>query len=241
MIKLGNEFVVLSILLASVMLAQGCSDKEMYMGVTVADDLGAQISFNESMIRESLLKGKRGLQSSIDALKRNDHRKYGNLYTHCEILSSFLVMYDERRSMFSTEIKEIHETFRHLLFCTDEDRVNCAVTHIFYRPELLPEKDLSQLDGLTMSKNPYAKKFARLIVLCRADDDLAIFDDSGPETRLDDEDLLKTVFRYWHEVGQIKCLDKYGYESREIYSEKKHEIIRKYKALLKAGKNEPKT
>lgn len=235
MIKTGNEFLVLSILLASVMLAQGCSDKEMYKVVTIADDLGAQISFDESMIRESLLKGKRGFQFSIEALKRNDHREYGNLYTHCEILSSFLVMFANHRRLFSSEIEEIHETFRHLLFCADENRVNCAVTHIFYRPELLPEKDLYQLEGLTMSKNPYTKNFARLIVLCRADDDLAIFVDSGVETRLDDEDLLKTVCRYWYEVGQIKCQDKYGMESSEIYSEKKHEIIRKYKVLLKAG------
>jgi len=171
----------------------------------------------------------------MNELKADEAHAYGNLCTHCEILSSFFVMFASHRGLFSCEIDAIFGTFRHLLLSSDEDRVKCALTYIYYHPELLPEKDLFQLEGLTMSKNPYVRKFARLIVLCRADDDLAIFVDSGVETRLGDEGLLKTVCLYWHDVGQINSKDNNGMGKRVSYVEKKYEITKKYKVLLKTG------
>lgn len=226
------EFIVLLI------AVQGCSGRRTYQGITIADDLGAEIAIDYSMLRKSILSGKKGFQSSMKELTEAVHRDYGEVCTHCAIVTSFFELFGKYPGEFSHEISDVHSTFRNLLLTTDEDKVKCSLTTIYYHPKLLLEQDILCITKLVHSKNLYIRRFSRLVCLSRAKPDLTNLDDSPIELLINDEYVLKTVCQYWHDV--VQAIDKNGNSDLKKplnYAEEKFTIIKTYRKLLNRTDN----
>ena len=225
----------LIVLLISV---QGCSGRRSYQGITIADGLEAEIAIDYTMLRKSILGGKKGFQSSMKELKGTAHRDYGEVCTHCEIVTSFFELFRKYPDEFSHEICDVHRTFRHLLLSTDENRVKCSLTTIYYHPNVLLDQDILCITELVHSKSLYIRRFSRLICLSRASPDLTALDDSPIELLINDEYVIKTVCQYWQDV--VQAIDKNG--KRDLknplnYAEEKYTIIKTYRKLLNRTDN----
>jgi hypothetical protein len=225
-------------LVAMLVSVHGCSNRRAYQGITIADDLEAEIAIDYTMLRKSILAGKKGFQSSIKELKGTAHRDYGEFCTHCEIVTSFFELFRKYPDEFSHEICDVHRTFRHLLLSTDEDRIKCSLTTIYYHSNLLLDQDILCITKLVHSKSLYIRRFSRLVCLSRARADLTALDDSPIELLINDEYVIKTVCQYWQDVVQAIDKNAKGDEINLLnYAEEKYTLIKKYRGLLNRGDN----